>query len=42
MAAVCVITCLCVFLLSETYESDMDDVKTASEREAAGTTGQTT
>ncbi|MEJ7820544.1 MAG: MFS transporter [Rubrobacteraceae bacterium] len=42
MAAVCAITCLCVFLLSETYESDMDDVKTASEREAAGTTGQTT
>jgi MFS family permease len=42
MAAVCAITCLCVFLLSETYESDMDDVKTASEREAAGTTDQTT
>jgi metabolite-proton symporter len=34
MAALCAVTCLCVFLLTETYQTDMDDVE-ADERSTA-------
>lgn len=41
MAAVCAITCVCVFLLTETYQNEMDDVRTA-EREPAGSRSSAT